>query len=929
MKGVLTSILVLIVGFMNAQIGGTTCQGMTPICTDVGLSFVANTGGVNIVNAYPTNNYGCMWTGPNPSWYYIEADIAGNIDMTLSAPADIDFVLWGPYSSVANAISNCGNLGNAPGNDVVIDCGISPSATEFVNIPNAQVGQVYVLVIANFAGTAQNITLTQTGGSGGTDCSILPNCIMSSLNATIGSCQPNNTFAVTGTFTYDNSPTTGSVSVQVTNGSGTYTQTFNPPFVNNQVYNFNVANVPSDGSPLTVTVFFTNDPTCTISVNSTSPASCLCSADIGTFTASLNGTTTTSTSFTLCYGDDFTINSNANYTPPAVATNPPGPTYDPGLSWLLYSCPPSIALVPSPTDSITQDPCLIGIVSDINVGDVNDLSFINSFPPGTFTNNTIYLMPITMYSMSGNYYSYVNTSMPCYETGTVYAVQYLPEMVYTSTQNCYTGTLTVEPSGGLPAVNATQYSVVTGSLIPNSANFINTSCGVGGNIQLTGLTNGQSYAFELTDNSGCTVTVSGVFSGLTPVTMTYPQQNYCIDEAPTFPTLTGSSGGTYSSSPGLDLDPLTGTINITTSQPGSYTVTYTSPAGTCAANASFTLTIHPLPVVDAGNNITVCSNELITLSANGANTYVWSNGVQNGIPFIPPLGTTVYSVTGTSLAGCTNTDQLSVTVNGGPPVTFDADTLIGCSPLTVTFTNTTPNVQFATWDFGNGWSSTNTGSVTQTFVIGGCYDITLSIVDNQGCTGVLSYDDLICVEENPVAGFIASTNVVSEINSTVQFSNTTVGATNYSWDFGDFSPFVNDEDPIHDYAGNELGNYVVTLIATTPFGCADTIQGIIIMREDLLFYVPNTFTPDGDDFNETFMPIFYSGFETDDYHLTVFNRWGEIVFESYNSAIGWDGTYGANKDFIAQQGTYTWKIEFKTTWKDERKTVIGHVNLLR
>jgi gliding motility-associated-like protein len=413
------------------------------------------------------------------------------------------------------------------------------------------------------------------------------------------------------------------------------------------------------------------------------------------------------------------------------------------------------------------------------------------------------------------------------------------------------------------------------------------------------------------------------------VSLGYPDNSYCINDAPSIATVSGSTGGTFNSAVGLVIDPTTGTIQISNSQPGTYTIAYTSPQGSCLANANYTLTIHPLPIVDAGANFTVCSNEEITLSASGASTYTWSNGIQNGIPFIPPLGTTTYTVTGTSLAGCVNTDQVSVTVNGGPPVTFEADTLIGCSPLTVTFTNTTPNLQFATWDFGNGWSSTSTGSITQTFVIGGCYDITLSIVDNQGCTGVLSNTDMICVEENPDAGFIASTNVVSEINSSVQFTNTTVGATSYVWNFGDYSPTDNTEDPLHDYAGNELGNYIVSLIATTPFGCIDTAQGMIVMREDLLYYVPNSFTPDGDDFNETFTPIFFSGFETDDYHLTVFNRWGEIVFESYNWEIGWDGTYGSNKDFAAQQGTYIWKIEFKTTWKDERKRITGHVNLIR
>ncbi|MBL7898205.1 MAG: hypothetical protein JNJ99_06700, partial [Crocinitomicaceae bacterium] len=127
---------------LNAQ--NALCPDMLPICTDVGLTFTAGTGGVNIVTAFPTNNYGCMWIGPNPSWYYLEVGVAGNIDMTLSAPQDIDFVCWGPYSDYPTAIANCGNLGNAPGTDVVIDCGISSSATEFINSPGAVVGQVYV-----------------------------------------------------------------------------------------------------------------------------------------------------------------------------------------------------------------------------------------------------------------------------------------------------------------------------------------------------------------------------------------------------------------------------------------------------------------------------------------------------------------------------------------------------------------------------------------------------------------------------------------------------------------------------------------------------------------------------------------------------------------------------------------------------------------
>ena len=93
---------------------------------------------------------------------------------------------------------------------------------------------------------------------------------------------------------------------------------------------------------------------------------------------------------------------------------------------------------------------------------------------------------------------------------------------------------------------------------------------------------------------------------------------------------------------------------------------------------------------------------------------------------------------------------------------------------------------------------------------------------------------------------------------------------------------------------------------------------------------PNTFTPDDDNFNQTFQPIFTSGFDPYDYTLLIFNRWGEIIFESHDAKVGWNGSYGSGGEIeMVQDGVYTWKIEFKVTRNDERKVAIGHVNILR
>ena len=120
------------------------------------------------------------------------------------------------------------------------------------------------------------------------------------------------------------------------------------------------------------------------------------------------------------------------------------------------------------------------------------------------------------------------------------------------------------------------------------------------------------------------------------------------------------------------------------------------------------------------------------------------------------------------------------------------------------------------------------------------------------------------------------------------------------------------------------------LIAYSPFGCVDTAYSTIQIYEELIFYVPNTFTPDQNNYNPVFLPVFTSGFDPYDYNLKIFNRWGEIIFESFNHLVGWDGSYGMNGEIeMCQDGVYTWKIEFKVNRWDERRIAVGHVNLIR
>lgn len=162
-------ILVLTVVFLfiesQAQVGNNMCEGALPFCTGTSYSFPAGTG---TPSAQSGPYYSCLSTTPNPAWYYMKIALPGMIQITMhSEPShDIDFCLWGPFDS-QNA---CGQLTS----NKVVDCSYSPNASEVVDIANAVTGKYYILVITNFSNLPCNIIFSQTGGQGKTDCTILP-----------------------------------------------------------------------------------------------------------------------------------------------------------------------------------------------------------------------------------------------------------------------------------------------------------------------------------------------------------------------------------------------------------------------------------------------------------------------------------------------------------------------------------------------------------------------------------------------------------------------------------------------------------------------------------------------------------------------------------------------------------------------------------
>ena len=144
--------------------GGNDCAQQQPICTDNTYCYTAGVGSI----ATAGNDYGCLITQPNPSWYYFEISTAGNLVFDLGAGSDIDFAVWGPFANAAAAAAACGSLA-AP-----IDCSFSPSPTEQANITGVVPGEVYIMVVTNYAAVVQDITLGVSGGNtASTNCAIV------------------------------------------------------------------------------------------------------------------------------------------------------------------------------------------------------------------------------------------------------------------------------------------------------------------------------------------------------------------------------------------------------------------------------------------------------------------------------------------------------------------------------------------------------------------------------------------------------------------------------------------------------------------------------------------------------------------------------------------------------------------------------------
>jgi gliding motility-associated-like protein len=380
-------------------------------------------------------------------------------------------------------------------------------------------------------------------------------------------------------------------------------------------------------------------------------------------------------------------------------------------------------------------------------------------------------------------------------------------------------------------------------------------------------------------------------------------------------------GGTYSYSwtPQMAVPTSAGSMTWNPSASNEFFLLASNNYG-CTHLDSLDLTLNPLPNLGlVASAQALCPNESLTLTASGAAMYSWSGpGVTNisgNIQSIIPTGTGTFQAIGYTTAGCLDSIQTSFTLYPKPVInlTPDQEICLGkIASLTVIGADT------YTWNPSNLVGTqvyVSPNSTTTYQVIGfnqfNCSDTALS---------------LVTVHPNPVALIGAEPYLLTSDSPTVSFSNLSTGQLISTWNFGDGN-ILEQANTTFDYQYPfEEGDYNVILVVESQYGCLDSTTQLIQVKGDVLYFVPNAFTPDGDEHNNMFSPVFTSGFVPESYQFDVYNRWGEIIFSSQNPEIGWDGYYNFVK---CTEGMYAYCIRFVVSSSNELRSINGHVNLLK
>ena len=386
-------------------------------------------------------------------------------------------------------------------------------------------------------------------------------------------------------------------------------------------------------------------------------------------------------------------------------------------------------------------------------------------------------------------------------------------------------------------------------------------------------------------------------------------------------------------------DPListTDTVNLAPLATTTYTVIVVDSAG-CSDTNSMEIFLGA-PLVASTANVPICEGEIITITVNpsGGNgppySYAWSTNpteTTQSISVNPDVDST-YTVIVTDACSSPTTEAVEVTVSPKPNAAFD----IACdpNPFLLKFSDSSKIanggiIDTWAWDFEDGFTSTVQHPVHD-YSASSTYMVSLTVTTIDGCTD--QFDSII--QSAPIASFIANPEETTTANPTIEFTDgSSADVLIWNWAYGDdatdssFSPVFSSGDMIsHTY--DSAGIYGIVLTVANAQGCIDTTLEYIQIIEEYIIFIPNVFSPNNNQINDVFRPVGV-GINPDKFEMLIFDRWGDLIYETTDYELGWDGrANGGQRE--AQSDVYIWVVNTVDPALGKHQYV-GHVTLIK
>ncbi len=558
---------------------------------------------------------------------------------------------------------------------------------------------------------------------------------------------------------------------------------------------------------------------------------------------------------------------------------------------------------------------------------------------GTFDNAT--QNPFNIYPASGTYSVtlQVTSSLGCLSSTThTITVNPNPVVVFSVNNAC----------AGSNFSFTNNSTIANGSIVQTTWNF-----GDGSNSSQVApqhsYATSNTYNITLTETSnyGCISTLSQTVTAYPKPIVNFMANPVCELQASVFNNTSSIASGSISSygwdfTSNNSIDNTTKNLTNTYAQGGNFNCTLhaTSDKG-CIDSAIKTVIIYHNPVANFTAPST-CSGLAMqftdaSTSQNGTITvWDWDFTSDGSVDNLSQNPTNVYANAGQILVtlqvqtnfGCMNTIKKPVRINATPVADFAVTHQMGCPDNMCVGMVNNSSIQGGIitnwlWNFGDN-STSSQNSPTHCFK-SGTYNVGLAVTSDSGCTSSFKINNAITVYPKPVAGFAYTPNNVDVLDPTVTIVNEALGATNYLYFISDGYVVTGQPNFTHTFGSETPQNYTALQVVTNSFGCKDSVEHTIVINPGYTFYIPNAFTPNSDGTNETFKGI---GIGIKNYTIMIFDRWGEVIFQSDDMEHGWDGTFKGKGGQVVQEGVYVWKVQLRDE-KNNEHDLAGTVSVIK